>query len=244
VHPTPIVTFSGLNGGYCVSNAAAILTGNPTGGSFSGPGISGTTFDPAIAGLGTHTISYVYIDGNGCSGIHSQNTVVTGNAFVSLGPDTMVCDDAPAFILNPGNFSSYLWQDNSTNSVFSVSAVTLGIGFHTFYVGITDANGCVGADTTVVEVIICVGGMEHASGISFVIIPNPADEFVMIQFMQQHSPVTIEALNLQGQIVTSVKETAVSNGNIKFDVSAFSAGIYFIRVSDGENETLQKLIVK
>jgi hypothetical protein len=40
---------------------------NPTGGTFSGPGVSGGNFDPAAAGGGTHTITYSYTDGNTCT---------------------------------------------------------------------------------------------------------------------------------------------------------------------------------
>ena len=45
---------------YCVTDAAANLTiTGTTGGTFSGPGVSGGQFDPATAGIGTHTIWYV-----------------------------------------------------------------------------------------------------------------------------------------------------------------------------------------
>ncbi len=51
----------------------------PSGGSFSGPGVSGTMFDPAAAGVGTHTIVYSYTDGNSCSNSASQNVTVNEN---------------------------------------------------------------------------------------------------------------------------------------------------------------------
>ena len=41
--------------------------GTPSGGTFSGPGVSGNTFSPGTAGVGTHIITYSYIDGNGCT---------------------------------------------------------------------------------------------------------------------------------------------------------------------------------
>ena len=43
------------------------LIGTPTGGTFSGPGVSGNTYDPSVAGVGVHTITYSYTDANGCS---------------------------------------------------------------------------------------------------------------------------------------------------------------------------------
>lgn len=44
-----------------------LLIGAPLGGTFSGIGVSGTNFDPSVAGVGTWTITYTYTDGNGCT---------------------------------------------------------------------------------------------------------------------------------------------------------------------------------
>ncbi|MFZ4707778.1 MAG: HYR domain-containing protein, partial [Bacteroidales bacterium] len=41
--------------------------GTPTGGVYTGTGVSGGVFTPSVAGIGTHTITYTYTDGNGCS---------------------------------------------------------------------------------------------------------------------------------------------------------------------------------
>ena len=239
VNPSPNITISGLNGGYCLSNTPVSLTGSPAGGLFTGPGISGNAFDPTMAGLGTHTIAYSYTDANGCGGSQSQSTIVSSNAFVSLGPDTMVCDDAPAFILYPGNFSSYLWQDNSTNSVFSVSAVTLGIGFHTFYVGITDANGCIGTDTTVVEVSDCTGSIDYENQ-QLTIFPNPTDGKIKIEFdNKNYFTCTFEIINLQGGVVYS---GLLNSAGQMIDLSQFSNGVYFIKVTSGTKHTIIKII--
>ncbi len=43
--------------------------GMPAGGVYSGPGVSGGNFDPAVAGVGTHILTYTYTagSGHGCS---------------------------------------------------------------------------------------------------------------------------------------------------------------------------------
>lgn len=50
--------FTGLSENYCSNSGTSILTGIPSGGVFSGPGIMGNVFNPAVAGLGTHIIYY------------------------------------------------------------------------------------------------------------------------------------------------------------------------------------------
>jgi hypothetical protein len=52
----------------CQSDPAfALTTGTPPGGTYSGTGVTGNTFDPALAGLGTHAITYSDGEGN-CTG--------------------------------------------------------------------------------------------------------------------------------------------------------------------------------
>jgi PKD repeat protein len=71
-----------------ISTPPFTLTGGaPSGGTYSGPGVSGNTFNPAVAGLGTHTITYTYTDLNLCEN-SAENTItvtqvtgISGNSF-------------------------------------------------------------------------------------------------------------------------------------------------------------------
>jgi hypothetical protein len=73
VNPLPIVTFGALSD-VCDYSAAFSLTGaSPAGGSYSGTGVTGGSFDPSVAGVGTHTITYDYTDSNGCAGSAVQD---------------------------------------------------------------------------------------------------------------------------------------------------------------------------
>ena len=65
-----VVTLNGLPV-VTSSNAPITLTGNPAGGSFSGSGVVFNAFNPAIAGIGSHSVTYTV---NGCS--TSQNIFV------------------------------------------------------------------------------------------------------------------------------------------------------------------------
>jgi len=58
------------------SSTPITLSATPAGGTFSGPGIIFSTFNPAIAGPGLHTINYTFDDGNGCVSTASQDVFV------------------------------------------------------------------------------------------------------------------------------------------------------------------------
>ena len=54
------------------------LTGGlPEGGVYSGPGVSNGMFDPAVAGLGEHTITYTFTDPNFCANFATDVITVT-----------------------------------------------------------------------------------------------------------------------------------------------------------------------
>ncbi len=61
----------------CLNSTPFELSGGlPEGGEYSGSGVENGWFDPAIAGLGTHTITYVYTDFNNCGNFAEETMVV------------------------------------------------------------------------------------------------------------------------------------------------------------------------
>ena len=76
VNNLPVVSMNAISGPLCVTNAAVNLVGTPGGGVFSGPGVVGSTFDPAVSGAGTFTVMYNYTDANSCSAVDSKTVSV------------------------------------------------------------------------------------------------------------------------------------------------------------------------
>lgn len=61
----------------CLDTTSMILTqGNPAGGTYSAPGVSGDTFNPAVAGAGTHYITYTYTFPSGRTAYDSSTITV------------------------------------------------------------------------------------------------------------------------------------------------------------------------
>jgi hypothetical protein len=86
VSPTP-VSFSGLNSSYSPDDEPATLFGSPSGGTFIGPGVSGNTFDPASAGVGTHSITYTWFDN--CGGFNTAGLCTTVDQGSGIGGSNM-----------------------------------------------------------------------------------------------------------------------------------------------------------
>lgn len=103
----PTVTFT-LPADIAIGSGAQTLNGSPAGGTYSGNGITGNTFNPSEAGIGSHTITYTYQDANGCGGTVSATVSVVNSLDCPTGTlflETQAQVDA--FIINYPNCTVY-----------------------------------------------------------------------------------------------------------------------------------------
>lgn len=76
VNPLPIVSLTPYND-VCTTDPSFTLSGgSPSNGTYSGSGVAAGIFNPALAGPGTHTITYTFTDANGCDGIADETIFV------------------------------------------------------------------------------------------------------------------------------------------------------------------------
>ena len=74
VNSYPVVSFS-PQAVTCVSDPAFSISATPAGGAFAGPGVSGTTFTPSVAGIGAKTVTYT-ISNAACQTVASRVILV------------------------------------------------------------------------------------------------------------------------------------------------------------------------
>jgi len=114
----PAVSFSGLDTTICEFDAALTLVGVPAGGAFSGVGVNGNTFDPAVATPGLYDISYTFTNTAGCDTTAVQSIEVT--VCTGLGAKTNVANLNLFPNPNEGNFT----LEFSAN-VYSTISITI-----------------------------------------------------------------------------------------------------------------------
>ena len=113
------------------------LIGNPSGGMFFGPGVSGNKFFPNSSGLGTARIIYKYTDNNGCSNEASKDIIVY---------DTLTINDTLTIRLNLGSgvnevsFSTIKVYPNPTSSYIIMDFGNINL-FKNYSVLIQNTNG-------------------------------------------------------------------------------------------------------
>jgi gliding motility-associated-like protein len=91
VTPDVVATFTSLPA-VCVDGTPVTLAATPPGGTFSGPGVVGNSFNPTVAGVGTFTLRYALADTVSCA-TATQTIVVKKLPDVAAGPDSTLCAD-------------------------------------------------------------------------------------------------------------------------------------------------------
>jgi hypothetical protein len=124
-------------GPICLNSGMVALSATPAGGLFYGTGVSGDLFDPAVAGIGAHSIYYAFVNGNGCEEKDTLDIIVWPALQDSIDADQRICEGGTA-IVNAYGGLSYLWSNGATTSSIAVNPTQTT----TYTVLITGLGGC------------------------------------------------------------------------------------------------------
>ncbi|MEO1623927.1 MAG: hypothetical protein AAFV25_02125, partial [Bacteroidota bacterium] len=155
VHPLPVISAM-ADTAFCNTPGLVNLPQpTPVGGTWSGPGVLGSQFDPQTAGgVGVYTLTYSYTDNNGCNNTEDMRVTIVSPEDVEAGPNRLVCIDHG--VIDLGVSASPLggsWSANGSGGLsgdqFDPMAAGAGIHVLTYSVG---ADNCRVTDNVVVEV--------------------------------------------------------------------------------------------
>ncbi len=120
VSPLPQVAATALPAMCAGASGVALTTGTPAGGTWSGPGVSGSAggyvFTPSQTLVGTQTLTYTYTSAQGCSGQATATVVVTpGPLPIVMPADTVLC---------PGSRTAFQLHATPAGGVWSGTGTT------------------------------------------------------------------------------------------------------------------------
>ncbi len=152
VHNLPSASISTISD-LCINDTIKILTeGSPTGGNYYGNAVLNNTINPSLAGIGLHSLEYVYIDANGCADTASANINVNQTPTVSLQPFTDICLNGSVLTLNGGTPISGAYQINGVPQS-SFNPLNYGVGQHNIDYIYTDGSRCSDTASQIIQVI-------------------------------------------------------------------------------------------
>lgn len=220
---SPALTLTAADSSVCAGSGLVALTGAPSGGSWSGTGVSGSDFDPVSAGTGMHAAYYYYMDQtSGCANtdsllltVHALPQVTAGAAFTS------VCVDDAAVALN-GTPSAGSWSGAGVSGT-QLDPSAAGNGTHYAVYSFTHANGCSASDSVAITVDACVGIQENNTN-AVSIYPNPNNGLFVVE---TDANASVVIYNSTGERVL----TATTNSTrTEIDLTPFADGLYHLAV--------------
>ncbi len=136
----------------CEDHPPVALTAHDPGGRWSGPGVTGHTFNPAAAGAGDHTIRYDITNSDGCSDYDQIVITVVPTPDATITPVGIVCISDPPMILRAHDPGGVWSGPGITGNVFTPAIA--GSGNHVITYTITDGHGCTDTDQTILTVAV------------------------------------------------------------------------------------------
>jgi Malectin domain/Putative Ig domain/Secretion system C-terminal sorting domain/Ig-like domain CHU_C associated len=223
-------------GPFCVGAAPVNLAAATVGGTWSGNGITSAsfgTFNPSVAGVGSHLIGYTITTG-ACTVLDTETILVdeiTANTAVTLSGNTLTASATSAI---------YQWINcaGNTNISGATSKTFTPQQSGSYAVRITE-NGCTSISACIDVVIV---GIEDDFGNSISVYPNPASSGISIELPVPSKDVVINITDILGK--SSMRNSYDYAQSIEMDTHSLSPGIYFINIKTSEIKTTVKLLIK
>ncbi len=129
-------------GPFCDNSPSVSLSGaTPAGGTYLGRGVSGTTYDPNVAGAGFDTLMYVFTNAFVCIDTSVQTVTVNSSPTVSYATPIEVCEQDPKLTLTGGLPIGGTYSGlGVSNGEFDAGAA--GKGMHSVKYVFTNGSNC------------------------------------------------------------------------------------------------------
>ncbi len=140
VNALPIVNLTSIE--LCENSPIVTLNnGLPTGGTYSGIGISNGFFDPININPGNSTLTYLVTDSNNCSNFDTSFIKINPNPIVSLNLLENLCRNEGLITLNGGHPSGGNYSGSGVSgNIINTTALNTGMNYVTY--SYTDTNSC------------------------------------------------------------------------------------------------------
>ena len=162
---------------------------------------------------------------NGCDSSIYTHLIVHPLPLVTLTLDTTVCINWSFIDLFGENPSGGFWSGLGVNgSQFEPSSLPPG-SYEVTYMYV-DSNFCLASASDTIIVDLCTG-LQEIDGVVISIYPNPASEYLNVQFASANATTSFNIIDTKGQ---SLKKGTWDQQNLAIPVQHLANGIYFIQI--------------
>ncbi|MFT7613915.1 MAG: Zn-dependent metalloprotease, partial [Parvicellaceae bacterium] len=220
-------------GPFCESELVSTLTAVNNGGNWFGNGVSGDQFDPATAGVGTHQIVYE-ITGS-CGAADTVNVDVIAQLDATIAPAGPYCLNDPSVTMLSVDAGGVWTGSGMTGDSFDPNIA--GVGAHIITYSITGL--CGDTDTLTIIVNGC-NGIDELE-IDFNLFPNPASDYLKVDFGIAFNNGDLKIMNGIGQIVYT--ETVNASQTV-INTAELANGVYHVVFNVNNGRAVKRLVIQ
>lgn len=234
VSPSPVANITSSANSLCENGSSLTLSATPVNGTFSGDGVSTNQFNPSLAGVGTHTITYS-VTVNNCTGSATQTIQVDALPTIQFSPINALCINESPVSLTATPIGGVYSGDGLTGSSFN--PMTAGNGTHPITYTFT-ALSCTASQIQNIIVSPCLG-IDNLDTQSIQVYPNPTSQKLNIETTSSTSFLLIST---DGKIV--IPSQLLNSGINTIDVSSFARGVYFMHFGNESGNRIEKINIQ
>lgn len=213
---------------FCTEDGSVQFIAWPAGGAWALPLDVEGVFSPAIAGVGSHPLSYTYTAPNGCT---LQNTpeqvLVNAPTAVTIDALAVYCLTSEPVFLNGSQAGVWSGAVNGVGSSVSFDPEALGLGTWDVTLTVIPDNGCQGETTISIIVDACSGMDDNARASFATVAPNPfVNEFQLV--LDREGSFSMQIVDAIGRTVQSGEFNTFGKAWITVDLSGKASGNYTV----------------
>ncbi len=149
IQPPTNITFSNT-GPFCLDDGTVTVSATPAGGTWSGDAGPGGLINTQALGVGTHTVTYTFVDGGGCVTAQDATIEVLANPVIVINVPPPLCSDSPfQLTASPAGGT---WSGAATPGGL-INPQNLGPGSFPVTYSVTSPNGCSATQTATITIL-------------------------------------------------------------------------------------------
>ncbi|MGB0868041.1 MAG: HYR domain-containing protein [Flavobacteriales bacterium] len=204
---------------------------------FTGTGVNGNSFNPSVAGAGTHVLTWSLTE-NGCP-MSGSVTFIVNQSF------TPVIEQISSNTLKVqgSNFSTYQWYKNG-NMISGANSQTLNITTAGDYqVTAGTINGC-----SSTSLVFDIGGGNYGSVKGYdisetTLYPNPSTGLVHVDLGATLETVSIEVFDVRGAKVKVFNFENMTTSTVEIELGDLPSAVYHAVISSDIQVTTKKIVI-
>jgi hypothetical protein len=220
---------------FCATDASInLLPSGVTTMTFTGSGVSGTTFSPSNAGLGNHTIAFVYVDSLGCQ---TQGSFLM-TVLASPAKPTLVRTSSITLQVTQA-YATYQWRRNGVNipGATQQTLVVTSSGVYDVVVG----NGQCKTVSDPYAFGVNLGEAELDLN-DMRVQPNPNNgRFTLLHSLPVGESYTVQVVDMVGRVVYAA---SVEDTRMDFDLSNLAQGQYKVVLRSATNVITKPIVIQ